>query len=446
MIENEFTEFKREYISDIKREVVAFANTKGGKIYVGINDNGSVCGVENIDDTMLKLTSLIHDAIRPDVMMFINCALEYIEDKPVVVVTVQRGTECPYYLANKGLRSEGVFIRQGSATVPASETAILNMIKETSGDCYEEARSLCQTLTFEQTAAYFKKYGVTFGIQQQRTLHIIGEDGTYTNLGMLLSDQCIHTVKLALFDGVRKTVFRDRKELRGSLITQLEDAYDWINRYNKLHAKVNDLHRVDRRDYPPEAVREALLNAIVHRDYSISASILISMFDDRIELVSVGGLLQGVSFQDIMLGVSALRNKNLANVFYRLKLIEAYGTGIMKINDCYYECDIKPKFEVSDHAFKITLPNVNVHEDKSLDGSSNSAVMFSKIESKDERKKVVLQMVKQHGQVARRDIEGMLNVSQSTAVNLLREMVKGNLLVKVGKGKNVEYRIGTELK
>lgn len=153
MIENKTTEFKREYMDDIKYAIVAFANTDGGKIYIGVNDDGSVRGIENTDAVMLRITNMIRDSIRPDVTMFTECAIETIEEKPVVVLTVQRGTARPYYLAGKGIRPEGVYVRQSASSVPASETAILNMIKETSGDRYEDARSINQQLTFEKRKA-----------------------------------------------------------------------------------------------------------------------------------------------------------------------------------------------------------------------------------------------------------------------------------------------------
>ena len=137
MIENTTTEFKREYMDDIKYAVVAFANTDGGKIYIGIDDNGSVQGIENTDETMLRITNMIRDSIRPDVTMFTECVVESMEGKAVVVLTVQRGTARPYYLSGKGIRPEGVYVRQSASSVPVSETAILNMIKETSGDRYE---------------------------------------------------------------------------------------------------------------------------------------------------------------------------------------------------------------------------------------------------------------------------------------------------------------------
>lgn len=434
--ESKTTEFKREYTDDLKYAVVALANTDGGRIYVGINDDGSVQGIQNTDGTMLRITNMIRDAIRPDMTMFTECTVEEVDGKTVIVLNVQRGTARPYYLSGKGIRPEGVYIRQGASSVPASETAILNMIKETSGDRYEDARSLNQQLTFEKATEYFAKRNIPFGEQQKRTLNIIGADGTYTNLGMLLSDQCVHTIKLAVFDGSKKSVFRDRKELSGSLLAQLEDAYSYIDQFNRTRAEFEGLERVDKRDYPREALREALLNAMTHRDYSFSDSTLISVFDDRIEFVTIGGLVRGLTFNDIMLGVSALRNQNLANVFYRLKLIEAYGTGILKINESYADCNVKPQFEVTDNAFKITLPNINY----ASDGKELPAAPV-KVKTKASRKEIVLRLAKKQGYIVRKDIEVELNVSQSTAILLLRDMVESGLLVKVKNGRQLKYRI-----
>jgi len=432
-LESKTIEFKREFTDDLKYAVVAFANTDGGRIYIGINDDGSVHGVQNTDSTMLRITNMIRDVVRPDVTMFTECAVEEKERLSVVVVTVQRGTARPYYLSGKGVRPEGVYIRQGASSVPASETAILNMIKETAGDCYEDARSINQQLTFRKAEDYFAKRELPFGDQQKRTLNIIGADGTFTNLGMLLSDQCIHTIKLAVFDGSKKCVFRDRKELSGSLLAQMEDAYTYIDQFNRTRAEFEGLDRIDKRDYPTEALREALLNAITHRDYSFGGSTLISIFDDRIEFVTIGGLVRGLTYNDIMLGVSALRNQKLANVFYRLKLIEAYGTGILKINESYSECAIKPQFEVSDNAFKITLPNTNY--------AGKRKEFPIKVKGKADRKESILQLAKKQGYITRKDVEAELSVSQATAILILRDMVETGLLTKEKNGKQVNYRI-----
>ena len=436
ILEGKTTEFKREYTDDLKYAVLAFANTDGGKIYIGINDDGSVRGVQDADGTMLRVTNMIRDVIRPDVTMFTECAVEQMDEQSVIILTVQRGTARPYYLAGKGVRPEGVYIRQGASSVPASETAILNMIKETSGDCYEDARSLNQQLTFDAAEAYFQIRQLSFGDQQKRTLNIIGVDGTYTNLGMLLSDQCVHTIKMAVFDGSKKSVFRDRKELTGSLLEQIEDAYSYIDQFNHTRAEFEGLRRIDKRDYPAEALREALLNAVTHRDYSFSGSTLISIFDDRIEFVTIGGLVRGLSFDDILLGVSVLRNQKLANVFYRLKLIEAYGTGILKINESYADYDVKPQFEITDNAFKITLPNLNYAGER-----KEIPTTPVKVTGKAERKEIVLRMTEKHGYVVRKDVEEELKVSQATAILILREMVENGLLIKEKSGRQMKYRI-----
>lgn len=439
MLEGKNIEFKRQYIEDIKYAVLAFANTEGGTLYIGINDDGSVEGVENPDAVMLQVMNMIRDTIRPDITVAVDCSTELMENKHVVVLIIQRGVARPYYLANKGIRPAGVYVRQGASSVPASETAILQMIKESSGDVYEEARSLNQNLTFKEAEAYFAKKHLQFGDAQKRTLQLISADGTYSNLGMLLSDQCISIIKLAVFEGSKKTVFHDRKELSGSLFKQLEDAYAYINQFNYTRSEFPGLERVDTRDYPLEAVREALLNAVIHREYGIGGPTLISIFDDRIEFVTIGGLVKGLSLADIKLGVSMLRNKNLANVFYRLHLIEAYGTGLLKIDECYADCAVKPQLLATDNAFKLVLPNINFAAKRvknySLADESKTA------SKKEERYQIVLELARQNSLVTRSMIEKALHVSTSTAVLVLKKMLQLGLLKKYGEGRNVSYSL-----
>lgn len=435
MYEGKMIEFKREYTDDIKKTIVAFANSDGGTIYIGIQDDGTVVGVGDADDVILRVTNVSRDAIRPDVTLFVECGIETMEGKKVVVSTVQRGTARPYYVAKKGLRPEGVYVRQGASTVPAAETAILYMIKETSGDCYEKARSLEQQLTFERTAAYFNKKDIAFGEQQKVSLGLVGSDGTYTNLALLLSEQCQHTVKLAVFEGSKKTVFKERKEFSGSLLGQIEEAYEYMEYYNRTRAEFKGLDRIDRKDYPVEALREALLNAIVHRDYSFSASTLISIFDDRVEFVTVGGLVKGITLEDILLGVSILRNQNLASIFYRLNLIEAYGTGVPKILECYEEGGHNPRFDVTDNAFKITLPNRN------FKGQSGMTGIAAKSLGVTEREEQVIRLFETQEYIVRKDVEEAVQVSQATAIVLLREMTQKGILRKEGNGKFVKYRL-----
>ena len=145
----------------------------------------------------------------------------------VLAVEVQRGTERPYYLSKKGLRPEGVYVRQGTSSVPATDSAIRRMIKDTDGDSFEDMRSLEQDLTFDTAKQEFQGRRLAFDQPQMKTLGLLNTDGTYTNLGLLLSEQCTHTVKAAVFEGRDQSVFRDQQEFSGSLLGQLHAVYDY---------------------------------------------------------------------------------------------------------------------------------------------------------------------------------------------------------------------------
>ena len=423
-------ELKKEYVKDILKTVIAFANTSGGKIYIGIDDDGKVLGVQRLDTDILKLSNSIRDSIKPDITLFTSILVEKIDSNDVIVVDVQKGASSPYYLTDKGIRPSGVYVRQGASSVPATDSSILKMIRDTDGDNFEELRSLNQNLDFVFLKKEFEDANIKLEHSQMRTFNIIDEDGLYTNLGLLLSEQCPHTIKAAVFEGSTKEIFKDRFEFSGSLLKQMKDVYSFLNRYNRTNSEITGLKRTDTREYPEIAIREALLNSIVHKEYSYSSSTLISVFDDKIEIVTIGGLTKGLSEDDIMLGVSILRNRNLANIFYRLKLIEAYGTGIPKIIESYNEYNVKPKIEISSNAFKITLPNT-------LKEKSSS-----KLEKNlSDKEYLIVNMLKENEYIKRTDIEKNLSISSSMAIKLLRNMVDNLVIEKIGKGKNVIYRL-----
>ena len=420
-----------------------FANCDGGKLYIGVQDDGTVIGVDNPDGVSLQISNMVRDAIKPDVTMFLHYKTIEESGKEIVVVDIQRGTDRPYYLAKKGMRPEGVYVRQGYSSVPATDTAIRRMIKETDGDRFEAMRCLNQELTFEATKKEFELRNIEFGPQQMRTLKLVDQDNLYSNLGLLLSDQCIHTIKAAVFQGKDQTVFKDRREFTGSLLQQMNEVYDFIDFRNQTHATIKKLLRIDVRDYPEIAVREALLNLLVHRDYSFSASALISIYADRLEFVSIGGLMPGIDLEDIMVGISVCRNQDLANVFYRLHLIEAYGTGMGKIMKAYEGMEEKPVIETTKNAFKIILPNVNAKDEKDSNPALSSELLTNTSDGVpiSAREEKVLEYVRIHGAVTRNDVVGLLGVSSSTAVRILKNLVKNNLLKQNGKARSTSYTI-----
>ena len=437
IFENLNVEFKQEYVPDIRKEVMGFANAEGGSVFVGVRKDGTVLGVANPDEVMLQIVNSLKDSLAPDVMPFVRVNTVGIEEKQVVEIQVTTGTNRPYYLREKGLKPSGVYVRKGSSTQPMTEEGIREMILQNSGRSFELCRSMNQELTFHTLQAEMQKRLIELGTSQMRTLKLIGEDGLYTNLALLLSDQCETTTKVALFQGTDKEVFRDRKEFTGSILKQLEEVYQFINLLNKTKATFSGLDRTDMRDYPEEAVRESLLNSIVHRDYSFSGSNLVNIYENRMEFVSLGGLVSGLELKSIFLGVSQSRNPNLAAVFYRMRLIESYGTGIGKIERAYKTYQFQPEFETAKGVFRVTLPNRNEKQEREERAKDHVDTMVSL----NEQKSLIVQYAKENGSVTRKEVEDLIGAGTTKAFRLLKELCEAGKLEQKGNGKLSTYVI-----
>ena len=421
--ENETVELKENYTPDLKKEIVAFANTNGGTIYIGVQDSGDIIGVEDADFVAQQIANSLRDSIKPDVRMFTYIELLEEDKKKLIKLTISQGTKKPYYLSDKGLKPTGVYVRSGTTSAPASEDSIRMMIKVSDGDSFELNRSLFQELTFYRLETELQRRKLEFSKVQMKNLGILSSDDIHTNLGLIVSDQCKHSIKFAIFQGTDKLVFKDRKEFSGSLFEQLEDVYKTIDFYNGTKATFHDLLRTDNRNYPEDAIRETLLNAIVHRDYSFSGSTLINLFSDRLEIISLGGMVPGLSLEAAMLGASQPRNEKLVALFYRMKLIEAYGTGISKIISCYKGLPVQPQFETVEGAFKVVLPNTQARE----------------FEIEDEKYLLILKLFKNQKEISRSDVEEVLGSGTTHAINMLKEMQEKGFIIKIGNGKSTRY-------
>lgn len=417
-------ELKREINADFKKEIIAFANSDDGEIFVGVDRDGTAVGVDNAERVMEQISNMIRDGIKPDLTAYTSINEEEDNGKAVIKVNVLRGAKRPYHLTDKGLKPNGVFIRHGVSSVPATDELIREMLRESDGTAFDRSRCLNQELTFSYAEQYFAAMKLPFGDSNKRTLNLIDSDGYYTNTALLLSDQCEHNIKCAVYEGTGKTKFKMRKEFFGSVLKQMDEAYDLLSLNNNLNSTITGLRRTDHPDYPPYALREALLNAIVHRDYDYSGSTLINIYDDRIEFVSLGGLVKGLTIQDVMSGISQSRNPVLANVFYRLELIESYGTGIRRIIESYEDHPEKPSFAPAPASFVVTLPKMSRYEE---DGMSDTEKILTAIEKK--------------GQISRKEIEGILGVSKYPAIRAVNELLAENKIIKTGAGPAVRYRL-----
>ena len=264
------------------------------------------------------------------------------------------------------------------------------------------------------------------------------QNDIYTNLALLLSDQCLHTTKIAVFNDEFCTEFRDSKEFGGSVFKQFEDAVNYLALCNKTVSTIKGVVRTDKQDYPVEAIREALLNALVHRDYGFSGSIIINVNDSKMEFISLGGLLPGLSTEDIRIGVSQPRNKKLAEVFHRLRLIESYGTGIRRIFKLYENCPVQPSIEVTTNAFKIVLPNMNAVgsavEDVPVVGGKSTTGITPQM-------KMVMDYLAEYGEMTDEDLQELLNIKKTRAYLLARQMNESGLIDVVGRGATKKYKV-----
>lgn len=423
--ETENVEFKSGFTEEIYKEVIAFANTDGGVLYIGIDNDGNAVGLKNVDSEYTRITNGIRDAILPDVTMFVKYT---IQENKVVRITISEGTNKPYYLRSKGLKPSGVYVRQGTSSVPSSNEQIRQMIKANDGDDFESMRSLEQDLTFTAAVAAFERYGIDFAKEKYLALGMINKhDGLFTNLALLLSDQCQHTIKVAVFGDDQNTTFKDNQEFKGSIFKQIDEAFHYMLLNNRTSAVFKGLERMEKSDYPVAALREALLNSVVHRDYSFGGSIIININDKQMEFISIGGLFPGLTADDIRSGISQPRNKNLAEVFHRLKLIEAYGTGIRRIYKLYENCSMQPCIEVTPNTFKMILPNMNTADNI----PKNSLIT--------PQKEQILDFIFHNGQITEAEIMKLLSVKRTRAYTLAKQMCDEKLIVSVGRGVNKKY-------
>lgn len=423
-VESATLELKRQYTAEIKKEVVAFLNAGGGTIIIGIDDGGKVVGVDDPGDTIERFSQMVHEAIKPDPSLLCGASEEEAEGKRIVRIEIGKGLKKPYYIYEKGLKPSGVYLRINNTSQPASEEAIKQLIVEGSKQSYESSPCLRQKLSFSYAESLFGKAGISL---KEKTLGLRDEEGHYTNLALLLSEECPFSIKVAVFESEDKSSFLDRKEFGGSLLRQADEAYAYLMLNNRNRGTYKGLLREDAFDYDPLVLREGLLNAIIHRDYSLSGSILISILSDRIEYVSIGGLVSGMTYEDMMLGVSRSRNENLANVFYRLKYVEAYGTGIEKIQGDYERTGLSPRFEVSDHGFLLVLPNKSLAQKGGKKPLSDEEALIS--------------YLREHGKASRSELQQALGLKLSKTRSLLMRLEGEGEIVRLGIGRATEYAL-----
>ena len=346
-------ENKEQLNEDFEQEVIAFLNYKeGGIIYVGINKNGQVVGVENTDLTQLQIKDRIKNNIQPSTLGLFDVTVETIDNKEVIKVIISSGTEKPYYLRKKGRTPEGCYIRIGSSKERMTERMIEEMFARRIKNSLKEIESPRQDLTFRQLKIHYEGNGMILNDNFARNLNLLTDDGKYNYNAYLLADENDISIKLVKYLGTSKMELIENQEYGYCcLITATQRILDRLTAENTVYAKIEYNGRKEVEMIDSRALKEAVINAMVHSDYTLSTTPIIELYSDRIEITSGGGLPQGLSQEEFLEGVTAPRNKELIRVFKDVDLIENIGSGVLRILDAYD----KSCFKFMDHFLRVSF-------------------------------------------------------------------------------------------
>ena len=376
-------ENKEQLNEDFEQEGIAFLNYKeGGIIYVGINKNGQVVEVENTDLTQLQIKDRIKNNIQPSTLGLFDVIVETIDDKEVIKVVISSGTEKPYYLRKKGRTPEGCYVRVGSSKERMTERMIEEMFARRIKNSLKEIESPRQDLTFRQLKIHYEGNGMILNDNFARNLNLLTDDGKYNYNAYLLADENDISIKLVKYLGTSKMELIENQEYGYCcLITATQRILDRLTAENTVYAKIEYNGRKEVEMIDSKALKEAVINAMVHSDYTLSTTPIVELYSDRIEITSGGGLPQGLSQEEFLEGVTAPRNKELIRVFKDVDLIENIGSGVLRILDAYD----KSCFKFMEHFLRVSFK----YKENPFEYDDTAETKSSKLGSKKSSKLVV---------------------------------------------------------
>ena len=356
MTETNRIEYKRELTSelDIEKEVVAFLNYKeGGYIYIGIDKDGSTVGVSDVDDCMLRLKDRIKHNISPSAMGLFDIAEEQKDGRSIIKVTVASGIEKPYFKTKYGMTPRGAYMRVGTSAEPMPQEQIDRLFAMRTRNSIGRIVSNRQDLSFEQLRIYYDERGKRLNDNFKRTLELLTDDGKYNYVAYLLADENGNSIKVAKYSSLDRCDLIENNEYGYcSLIKATKSVLSKLDIENKVAATITPMERIETPLWNKVALREAVINAIVHNDYSFEVPPKFEIFPDRLEITSAGRLPESLTREEFFNGISIPRNKELMRIYRDVELVESLGSGIPRILRAYGEdC-----FKFTDNFIRITLP------------------------------------------------------------------------------------------
>ena len=472
--ENEKIEFKENAKTNTYiKTVVAFANGNGGKIVFGVKDNGEIIGVENEFEVMDGIINAISDSCYP--MIIPDISLHTLENRTIILVEIEGGKKKPYYLKSKGMQ-KGTYIRSGATTRIIEEDYVLKeLVLEGENKyfdqqiCYGESISDAEIEKFcewleelarknSETDTKIKKVTkntlLSWKVLEEKNGEIFP-----TNAYILLSGrenwEVSRKIQCGVFKGETRSIFVDKREFEGSIITQLEKAYKYVLEKINLSSDIVGIYRVDKYEIPPKSIRELIANAIIHRSYLEPNDIQVALYDNRLEITSPGMLLSGVNVKRMKEGYSKLRNRAIASVFAYINIIEKWGSGIPRIMNEMREYGLQePEFIAFENDFRVNLYRKGYNTAKTTQGSTQDKTNTTQTVSKKEKSnvknftetdKTIINVIINNPEMSQKQIADNLNWTVNKVKYYMKKFKQKNILRYEGTSQNGKWEIQEEI-
>ena len=454
------------------KTVVAFANGNGGKIVFGVKDNKEIVGVENEFEVMDGIINAISDNCYP--MIVPDISLHTLENKIVILVEIEGGKKKPYYLKSKGMQ-KGTYIRSGATTRIIEEDYVLKELVLEGENKYfdqqvchgesvndEEIEKFCEWL--EKLARKNSENDTEIRKITRNTLlswKVLEEKNGRifpTNDYILLSGkenwEVSRKIQCGVFKGETRSIFVDKKEFEGSIIMQLEKAYQYVLEKINLGSDIVGIYRVDKYEIPPKSIREVIANAVIHRSYLEPNDIQIALYDNRLEITSPGMLLSGVNVKRMKEGYSKLRNRAIASVFAYVNIIEKWGSGIPRIMNEIREYGLQePEFIIFENDFRVNIYRKNYNTTQSTQGSTQNRINTTQDISKKEKldvknltetDKTIINTIINNPEMSQKQIADNLNWTVNKVKYYMKKFKQKNILKYEGTSQNGKWQIQEE--
>ena len=414
MKESRELELKSTVTNTFLKTVSAFANYNSGKIIFGVDDTGKITGLENIEELCLDLENKINDNINP------KPDFKFIKDnkKNIITLIVEEGMNKPYLYKGKAYK------RNDTSTVEVDKIELNRLTLLGLNQYYDELKARNQDLEFKVLKKELEeKLSLkNFSKDILKTLNLYDDKNGYNNAAELFADEnSFSGIDIAKFGKNIDEILDRNLFVNISIISQYQKALEVFSRYYK-YEQISGSERIEKELIPEKAFREAIANALIHRTWDVNSNIRISMHEDRIEVSSPGGLPVGISKKEYLYGqISQLRNPVLGNIFFRLKYIEMFGTGIRRINESYKDYAIKPAFEIFENSIKITLPIIKTE-------------LFL---TKDER--IIMDILEKGAILSSSEILKMTEFKKDKLNRLLKKLIQKNYIKIIGNGRGTKY-------